>query len=616
MRSKKKAPHAGAELHRNPTQLLRTALIIVAYLIAFILLDYITKQFQQLPGVVAWYPPAGLTYALLLVFGARFFPAVTIALLIDSIFIYHMPQPSYLLVLWALVISLIYGFTAAFLRQKIRLDWQLRKLRDVTWFVLTTVLTSALLAVLSVSSSTLSSGMPRSEILNAIFNWWVGETVGVLTVAPFLLIHVMPWLKRFADREPIKVPAHRSSPRPSLSAIGQVASIVLTLYWIFGVRVLEQYQPLYLITLPIIWIAMTRGFKGISAALLVLNTGVVLALWLFRFDLARLGELELLMIINCIVGLLMGAVVSERKRAELALRESGEQYRILIEQASDGIFIADGEGRYIDVNSAGCRLLGYSREEILQKTIRDLTKTAPAQPLLIDEVRQGKTILNEREMLRKDGTLVPVEISAKQMSDGNMQGIVRDITERKRAEEALHESEEKYRSLVTEMSDGIFATDVTGNLTYANPAMARMIGYKDPDQLMGRNFIEFVTPSMLNELVGYFTQAMETGQFRGKAIAEVLHANGPNRIIEVNSTAIKEGSSVVGTHNVARDITERKWAEDEIKKQLVELQRWQNATLGRESRVLELKHEVNELLGKAGQLPRYASVESQAEEEK
>jgi len=76
---------------------------------------------------VAWYPPAGLTYALLLVFGVPFTPAVTIALFLSSLFVYRLPQPLYLLLLWAFVISLIYNLAAAFLRKRIRFDWQLRK---------------------------------------------------------------------------------------------------------------------------------------------------------------------------------------------------------------------------------------------------------------------------------------------------------------------------------------------------------------------------------------------------------------------------------------------------------------------------------------------------------
>ncbi len=416
---------------------MQSVLIAAAYLLVFIGLDLITKRFQGLPGIVAWYPPAGITYALLLVFGVTFAPAVTIALVVSSIFIYRMPQPIYLLVLWALILTIIYAGTATFLRRIIRFDWQLRKLRDVTWFVLTAVIVSAILAVLSVSSSAGGSNIPRSELLRSIFDWWIGETVGVLTVTPFLLIFVMPGLKRFMGGQPLRQPGRRSFPRPSLATFGQVFSIALTLYWVFGAPVLDEFHPLYLIALPLIWVALQRGFKGVSVALLVMNSGVVLSLWLFRSNLSQLGGLELLMIVNCIVGLLMGAVVTERKQAEAALRESGEQYRTLVEQASDGIFITDGEGRFIEVNSAGCSLVGYSRDEILQKTIRDLTKGAPTQPLLLDELRGGKKLLNERELIRKDGTLVAVEISAKQFPDGRLQGIVRDITERKRANEEI-----------------------------------------------------------------------------------------------------------------------------------------------------------------------------------
>ena len=245
MSKKTAAPARITTLHRNPRLLLRLALIVAVYLIAFTILDYITKQFEVLPAVVTWYPPAGLTYALLLVFGITFTPAVTIALFISSLFIYRMPQAPYLLLLLAFVISLIYGLGAAFLRKRIHIDGQLRKLRDVAWFVCTTVLVSALLAVLSISGSALTGTMSRSEVLRAIFDWWIGETVGVLTVTPFLLIYVMPALKRFVEGQPVRLPTRRSFPLSTLSVIGQAASIVLTLYLVFSAPALANYHPFY-----------------------------------------------------------------------------------------------------------------------------------------------------------------------------------------------------------------------------------------------------------------------------------------------------------------------------------------------------------------------------------
>ncbi|MBI5945690.1 MAG: PAS domain S-box protein [Chloroflexi bacterium] len=133
-----------------------------------------------------------------------------------------------------------------------------------------------------------------------------------------------------------------------------------------------------------------------------------------------------------------------------AVRASETRYRTLIEQASDGIFIAAPDQHYIDVNTAGCQMTGYTREEILNMTMADLTP-ADAKvvlPARMQELREGKTIIIERSLKRKDGSSFPVEISAKFLSDGTLQGIVRDITERKRADEAIHEKEKHAQSLL------------------------------------------------------------------------------------------------------------------------------------------------------------------------
>ncbi len=119
--------------------------------------------------------------------------------------------------------------------------------------------------------------------------------------------------------------------------------------------------------------------------------------------------------------------------------ESEERYRTLVEQASDGIFLADPQGRNIDVNSCVCAMLGYSREEILSMSLTDLLlpEDLSARPIQFDQLRDGGPVISERRLLRKDGNLLPVEISARMLPDGRLQGIVRDITERVRAAEEL-----------------------------------------------------------------------------------------------------------------------------------------------------------------------------------
>jgi PAS domain S-box-containing protein len=150
-----------------------------------------------------------------------------------------------------------------------------------------------------------------------------------------------------------------------------------------------------------------------------------------------------------------------RSKAEQALQVSEAHFRLLVEQASDGIFIADAQGRYIDVNSAGAEMLGYTREEILGLSIPDIIaeeeipKVAPA----IAQFAGGNVVLTEWKFRRKDGSFFPGEVCGKQLPDGRMQGIVRDITERRQAEEEMRRSEERFRVALKDSPITVFNQD-------------------------------------------------------------------------------------------------------------------------------------------------------------
>ncbi|HJV60931.1 MAG TPA: PAS domain S-box protein [Albitalea sp.] len=129
---------------------------------------------------------------------------------------------------------------------------------------------------------------------------------------------------------------------------------------------------------------------------------------------------------------------AELRRSASALQQHEEQWHELFVQASDGIFIADLQGRYTEVNGAGCRLLGRERSDIVGKSIADLIPPADIVRLEVSKARmlEGGTHVAEWSLRRGDGSYVPVEVSAKILSDGRWIGLVRDITERKRAQEA------------------------------------------------------------------------------------------------------------------------------------------------------------------------------------
>jgi PAS domain S-box-containing protein len=128
-----------------------------------------------------------------------------------------------------------------------------------------------------------------------------------------------------------------------------------------------------------------------------------------------------------------GLTTSHEGEHGRALRESEERYRTLVEQASDGIFLADAERRLVDANTAAEKLTGYTREELLAMTVPQLfdPEDLRLRPLELRSLPPGQAIIRERRLLRKDGTYLDVEISAKLLADGREQAFVRDVTERK-----------------------------------------------------------------------------------------------------------------------------------------------------------------------------------------
>jgi PAS domain S-box-containing protein len=127
---------------------------------------------------------------------------------------------------------------------------------------------------------------------------------------------------------------------------------------------------------------------------------------------------------------------SRQVTAESTQQALDTEYQILMEEASDAITITDPDGNYVAVNSRACELLGYSRPEFLQLNVHDIVPKPDLQtdPIHFDELRTGKTLIRERRLMRKDGTLIDVEISAKALTSGRLQAILRDISERKKAD--------------------------------------------------------------------------------------------------------------------------------------------------------------------------------------
>jgi PAS domain S-box-containing protein len=150
-----------------------------------------------------------------------------------------------------------------------------------------------------------------------------------------------------------------------------------------------------------------------------------------------------------------------RTAAEAALRKSEEHFRLLVEQATDGIFVADADGRYTDANSAGAQMLGYSREQLLKLSICDVVARSDVARIAseISRFAEGATIRSEWTFRRKDGSCFPGELSGKQLPDGRLQGILRDMSERRQAEQDMRRSEERFRVALKDSPITVFNQD-------------------------------------------------------------------------------------------------------------------------------------------------------------
>ena len=170
--------------------------------------------------------------------------------------------------------------------------------------------------------------------------------------------------------------------------------------------------------------------------------------------------------------------------------ELENKYQTLVDQASDGIFLSDDNGDYTDVNSRGCQMIGYSREEILKLNIRDLLmpEDLAKTPPRLDELRKGDFLISERVMRRKDGSGLEVEISAKMLKNGLFQGIVRDITERRESGKRLLESELRFRTIVETTEAGYFFIDKDGIIREVNDSWVRLYKYASRDEIIGHHF--------------------------------------------------------------------------------------------------------------------------------
>lgn len=267
----------------------------------------------------------------------------------------------------------------------------------------------------------------------------------------------------------------------------------------------------------------------------------------------------------------------ERTRLERELREKTRLFESVLHSMADGVVMADESGTFQVWNPAAERIMGagptvggMSRwSEHYGLFLLDKTTPYPSEDLPLVRAIRGESVTNVLVYLRSpahhpEGAWLSVNARPLRDESGQLKGgvaVFRDITGAKRTDEALRESQERYRLLVTKASDIIYRTDGTGRFTFVNPVATRIMKYSE-QELLGRRFVELIHPEYrqaAERLYGrQFIRRQATTYYEFPAIAK----DGSEVWIGQNVQVLLEQDKVVGFQAVARDITERKRAEE------------------------------------------------------
>lgn len=267
----------------------------------------------------------------------------------------------------------------------------------------------------------------------------------------------------------------------------------------------------------------------------------------------------------------------DNERMTGALRQSEEKFRSLTEVAQDAVIMIDAEGAVVYWNPAAERIFGYSAAEAAGRKIHDWLAPERYRAAAAVEFPEftksgrgpmvGKTV--ELAALRKDGVEIPIELSlaASRTADGwSAIGIARDITKRKRAEEAARASEEKYRGLVESTSDWVWEIDKDSRYTYSSPVVKRLLGY-EPRELVGKTPFDIMAPAEAKRVAAAFAPIAATHEPFSLLENTVLRKDGQEVVLETSGSPIFDSGGVFrGYRGIDRNVTAHKLAEKALQR--------------------------------------------------
>ena len=268
--------------------------------------------------------------------------------------------------------------------------------------------------------------------------------------------------------------------------------------------------------------------------------------------------------------------IEERRRTETALRQSEEKYRTLVETSPDAILMIDFEGNHVFASEQAVQLFGYdSVDDLCKQKVTSLVAEEERQRLTSNLsllLQQGVRRQIEYVGVRKDGSRFAGEVSSAVLRDDEREpkafvALVEDVTDRKQAQEALRQSDEKHRGLLEACPDAVVMTDLNGKILFASRQTWELVGLSHQEELVGQSVFDFVIENDRRRLAENIPRLMQTGVRHNTEYA-VLCRDGTQVPTEISSAANRDATGQpIAIMAVIRDITERKRAEEMLQRE-------------------------------------------------
>ena len=395
-------------------------------------------------GAPPWYLPVGLSMAILMVAGLWSVPLVFLCSIIAALLNYHRPLFSWCGIPGAIGIYTGYVGAAVALRRR-RVDLARGTLSDIGRYMVAAFAGSVVSTAFGTLSLWLDGRISSAELGRTAVEWWASDALALVAFTPFLVIHAAPrigrWLVQVKVGHSIR-PTDDPAARRFVEVTAQLALLVGTIWMIFSYGPAMPYQPLYLLFIPLIWVAVRHGLSGAVMATFTIGVSMTIAAWATQAQRGSLPRLQLATLTLGLTGLFLGATVTERRRGEQSIRESEKRYRLLFERNLAGVFRTNLEGRILECNPAAAQLLGYeSPSEVLKLPVSAIYCMESDREHLLNKFKCQKFVANhEMKLRRKDGepvwSMANVSlVETDRVGEFILEGTLVNITERKQAEE-------------------------------------------------------------------------------------------------------------------------------------------------------------------------------------